>query len=218
MQPPPTINIVTPSNSPDKEKKLAEGEKARIRAACSLSAEEFQDKLPAFYTDWVRHGKTKEAVRTWLTHHLQSNGPVARLHPSTIYISDDMVNDVNALNFGRGGELTYLDCHRGLSPFMCPAVGAKKRKELDKMQERQTRATMITPEDVRLSETAHWSIRFVATTEPVLGSPRGPGWPGVPPQIGGGSDHRRSVRKWRPVRGALPAPNFLCHVGHTPGC
>jgi hypothetical protein len=144
---------VTPTSSPEKEKKLTGGEQARIRAACSLLASEFEDKLPPFYRDWVKDGKTKEAARTWLTHYIQSNGPATRLHPSTIYVSDDIVNDVKALNFGRGGELTYVDCHRGLSPFMCPAVGAKKRKEMDKACERQTRATLVTPEDVKQSET-----------------------------------------------------------------
>jgi hypothetical protein len=149
----PTINIVTPSTSPEKDKKLTEGEKARIRAACSLPRAQFEEELPPFYSDWMKDGKTKEAARTWLTHHIQSNGPTMRLHPSTIYVSDDMVNDIKALNFRRGGELTYADCHRGLSPFMCPSVGAKKRKEMDKKQERHAQATLVTPDDVRLSET-----------------------------------------------------------------
>jgi hypothetical protein len=57
-----------------------------------------------------------------MSHHLQNNRPVARLHLSTVYVSDDMVNDIKALNIGRSGDLAHADCHRGLTPFMCPAI------------------------------------------------------------------------------------------------
>lgn len=41
---------------------------------------------------------------------------------------------------------------------MCPAVPAKCRKELDKLQECHAYATVITPEDVRLSETGRGEL------------------------------------------------------------
>jgi hypothetical protein len=149
----PTINLVSPGTSPDKEKKLASGEKARIRAACSLAMADFDPCLPPFYRAWLQDGKTKESVRTWMTHYLTNNGPVSRLYPSQVYVSDDMVNDIKSLNFGRGGDLTHGDCHRGLSPFMCPAVPAKRRREMDKRNEFQARATAVTPDDIKNSET-----------------------------------------------------------------
>lgn len=64
--------------------------------------------MPQCYTKWEKDGKTKEAARTWIMQHLQNNSPAARLHP---YVSDNMVNDIKALNFGQGAELTYAYCH-----------------------------------------------------------------------------------------------------------
>lgn len=138
---------------PDKDKKLAEGKKARIRAACSLPANAFATSLPPFYHDWVKDGMIKEARRMWLTHHLCKIRPIARLHASTVYVSDNMVKDVKAVNYGRGSDLAYADCHRGLTPFMCPAVPAKRHKEMDQIHEWQTRATLVTPDDIHRSKT-----------------------------------------------------------------
>lgn len=130
------------------------GEKAQIRTACSLPTAEFDCSVFQFYRDWVKDGKTKEATRTCMLYHLQNNGPAARLHPLTMYVLEDMVYDIKSLNFGCSRDLAYADCHHGLTPCMCPAVPAtKKRKEMDKLKKRHTRATLVSPEDTRLSET-----------------------------------------------------------------
>lgn len=70
----PTIHAMTPPKvTPkikEKEKKLTGGEKARVRAACSLPATTSEDNITPFYTNWVRDGKTKEAARTSIMQHL----------------------------------------------------------------------------------------------------------------------------------------------------
>jgi hypothetical protein len=126
-----------------------------------------------------------------MSHHLQNNGPVARLHPSTVYVSDDVVNDM--LNFGRSGDLAHADCHRGLTPFMCPAIPAKKRKEMDKVNERHTVVRN------RARRVAGGNIRLATIARPVLGRPTSADRRPVPAQVGSGSHHQVVVRKCGPV-------------------
>ena len=136
------------------DRKLTEGEKSRIRGACSLKDDEFEGLIPQFYRDWARDGKTKAATRSWLEFHLNQDAADPTAFPVSVYVSDDLVTDVKNLDFARGGSLAYLDCHRGLTPFMCPAVPARKRQELQRRQERQDRATLLTPADIADTESA----------------------------------------------------------------
>ena len=136
------------------DRKLTEGEKSRIRGACSLKDDEFEGLIPQFYRDWARDGKTKAATRSWLEFHLNQDAADPTAFPVSVYVSDDLVTDVKNLDFARGGSLAYLDCHRGLTPFMCPAVPARRRQELQRRQERQDRATLLTPADIADTESA----------------------------------------------------------------
>ncbi|MHA7856389.1 hypothetical protein [Marinobacter shengliensis] len=154
----PPIQIVVPPTAPnqptgDKDKKLTDGEKAPLWAACSLPAEDLEANLPPYYDRWVKDGKTKEAARTWLKFFVkQVTEEEAHCYAAGVYVSDDIVRDVKALDFARGGETTYHNCHRASHPFMCPELPEKHRQELELQMELKEKATNITTDDVRAME------------------------------------------------------------------
>eukprot|EP00957_Ditylum_brightwellii_P194023 14776867-Ditylum_brightwellii.AAC.1 len=55
---------------------------------------------------------------------------------------------VNNLNFGWGGDLSYNDCHRGVSIFCAAQKSKTETARLEKKRERLERATYISPSGI----------------------------------------------------------------------
>jgi hypothetical protein len=75
--------------------------------------------------------------------------------------TDEMAKDVKELNFGYGKNLTYITCHRGLSPFTVVAVtlvtASRRRHQAERLQQ----DTYLSLSDLASSDT---------TPDPILKS------------------------------------------------
>lgn len=93
-------------------KALTEIEKGLLRESCSLKAAEFDVKVPEYYgAEWCKASRKKDQCRRWLTHFIDRNAKdIQAASPTTIippvFVSDDMVTDIQVLNFCRGGDTT----------------------------------------------------------------------------------------------------------------
>jgi hypothetical protein len=65
----------------------------------------------------LEEGRTTARVKAFLGDVFQPNGDIYLLVAVPIHVTADLAKDVKELNFGNNNDLTYDNCHRGLSPF-----------------------------------------------------------------------------------------------------
>jgi hypothetical protein len=69
--------------------------------------------------------------------------------PSSVFLSTQLVSDVEDLRFGWQGSSSLESCHRGISPFSMPSSSIEVHQWLRALEEDAELATMTTLVDVR---------------------------------------------------------------------
>ena len=111
-----------PAISPRGEsKEYSPYERLRIRRACGLILELSTDRdLPAIYATMLVEGRTVPKVEAVLQNFLLPTDE--ELDPVKVYVSPELVRDIKDLRFGYDNDLSFENCHRGISPFAVMAV------------------------------------------------------------------------------------------------
>eukprot|EP00957_Ditylum_brightwellii_P173982 13246367-Ditylum_brightwellii.AAC.1 len=68
--------------------------------------------------------------------------------PATIFVSESLVEDIHDVNLGWGSDLSYDDCHRGLSIFATAHKTKKEIARLEKKQEHVEKSSYVSPRDI----------------------------------------------------------------------
>eukprot|EP00957_Ditylum_brightwellii_P029513 2230404-Ditylum_brightwellii.AAC.1 len=107
---------------------------------------EWLDQAPPVFKQVELEGKNKQTIRGALRSHLQRTA--SEEWPATVFVSETLVADIYDLNFGWGGDLSYNNCHRGVSIFCAAQKSKTETARLEKKRERLKRATYISPSDI----------------------------------------------------------------------
>jgi hypothetical protein len=70
-----------------------------------------------------------------------------------IHVTADLAKDVKELNFGNNNDLTYDNCHRGLSPFALIGVSMATASKRRRHKDRFSRTSTLTLAEVASAET-----------------------------------------------------------------
>ena len=76
--------------------------------------------LPAIYATMLVEGRTLPKVEAVLQNFLLPTDE--ELDPVKVYVSPELVHDIKDLSFGYDDDLSFENCHRGISPFAVMAV------------------------------------------------------------------------------------------------
>ena len=126
-------------------------EKTRIMVACGLFAELATERdFPSIYATMLVEGRTLTRIEAVLQNYLLPT--VEDLDPVRIYVSPELVRDVKELRFGYDNDLSFENCHRGISPFCVMAVTVEHQAKRRRIQERADRATFLSTADVQTLE------------------------------------------------------------------
>jgi hypothetical protein len=106
--------------------------------------------LPTFHGLLLAEGRSTKGTTSALAVALKANP--SRGDPGLIYISPDLVKDIKDCNYGFGGEKSYGNCHRGISPFSVPHTSLKLQQERRVYQDRLALASNVTITDIARGE------------------------------------------------------------------
>lgn len=126
-------------------------EKNRIRLGCGLVLGHYAEAdFPPIYAMMLVEGRTLPKVEAVLQNFLTPT--VDELDPVKIYVSPELVRDVKELRYGYDNDLSFENCHRGISPFCVMAVTVENQAKRRRLQERAERATFLSTTDVQIME------------------------------------------------------------------
>lgn len=126
-------------------------EKVRICVACGLFPEFSSERdFPSIYATMLVEGRTLTKIEAVLQNYLLLTEE--ELDPVKIYVSPELVRDVKELRYGYDNDLSYENCHRGISPFCVMAVTVEHQAKCRQIQERAERATFLSTSDVQTLE------------------------------------------------------------------
>jgi hypothetical protein len=148
----PTGTTAPTAMSTSNEATFTPLETLQLLAACSLSAADFSEEPPQVYTAMLQEGRTKAAIERILARALTPD--MDSEHPINVFVSQDLVNDVKVLRYGYSGDLSYASCHRGISPFAVAAVTAEQAASRRRKEDRLSRVTSPTAQDLEKAETS----------------------------------------------------------------
>eukprot|EP00957_Ditylum_brightwellii_P153752 11702538-Ditylum_brightwellii.AAC.1 len=97
-----------------------------------MEEDQWLAEAPFVFQKMEEEGRPKPIVRSALQTHLQSN--MSDDLPAIIFVSELLVGDIHDVNLGWGSNLSYDNCHRGLSIF---AVAHKTKKEIARLEKKQ---------------------------------------------------------------------------------
>jgi hypothetical protein len=91
-------------------------ETEKIQCACSLTNAQWDTHLPDLFSGMLEEGCTTPAVWRLLIDIFRPSD-TQLLSTVAIAVSKELAKDVKTIDFAFGGSRSYMDCHRGLSPF-----------------------------------------------------------------------------------------------------
>jgi hypothetical protein len=148
-----TLETVQTLKPPTETKKYSPLERQRLRACCNLSVMQFETEgLPAFHRLLLAEGRSAKGTASALTASLKANP--GRGDPGLIFISPELTKDIKECNYGYGGDKSYGNCHRGISPFSVPHMSLRLQQERRTYQDRLAQASHVTLTDVAKGESA----------------------------------------------------------------
>ena len=110
--------------------------------------------LPRIYGLIASEGKKKDRVRRLLSQETSSLPRNAYQIPVNVAISEDLVQDVISLRFAyNDDDLSYINCHRGLTPFTVPQLTIEQRIKRRRLDSLLNRASHVSVADLEASET-----------------------------------------------------------------
>jgi hypothetical protein len=146
-----TLETVWTLKPPTDNKQYTPLERRRLRACCNLSVMQYKtDGLPIFHSLLLAEGRSAKGTASALAVALKANP--SRGNPGLIYVSPDLIKDVKECNYGYGGDKSYGNCHRGISPFAVPHTSLKLQQERRAYQERLALASNVTITDIAHGE------------------------------------------------------------------
>lgn len=141
-----TVRAIRADGAGGARKDYTLGEKSFLKA---FTAQEDEENWPSLYGEVREEGRTKAGVGRVLIKKLLPGKDDS--DPIRIYVSAEMTKDVKELNYAHDGEVTFEDCHRGVSPFAVPhtslAQQRSRKRDLDSLEE----ATSTTAEEIKKS-------------------------------------------------------------------
>jgi hypothetical protein len=137
-----TVAALRPISETAAIKTYTPAELRRLRAACSLNITEMESALPDFHEQLLTKGRTKKGTDSALAQALRPQGD--NNDPGLVYVSAELVSDVEECKYRLGWDTSYRNCHRGISPFAVPHMSMKHQQERDAYQDRLRRATTTT--------------------------------------------------------------------------
>jgi hypothetical protein len=135
-----------------REKEYTALETSKIQAACSLTDAQWLTELPELYPRMLEEGRTTARVKALLRNIFQPDD-IFSLSAVQIHITADVAKDIKELNFGYNNDLTYENCHRGISPFTMIGVSMATASKRRKCEDRFSRTSTLTLAEVALAET-----------------------------------------------------------------
>jgi hypothetical protein len=156
--PPPTGAMggaVLPGNlatTTSREKEYTTLETSKIQAACGLTDAQWLTDLPELYPRMLEEGRTSARVKALLEDVFQPDD-IYSLSAVHIHVTADLAKDVKELNFGYNNDLTYDNCHRGISPFAMIGVSMATASKRRRHEDRFSRTSTLTLAEVASSET-----------------------------------------------------------------
>ena len=119
-----------------------------ICLACGLHLGLYSEAdFPPIHATMLVEGRTLPKVETMLKNYLTATAD--ELDPVKIYVSPELVRDVKELRFGYDNDLSFENCHRGISPFCVMAVSVENQAKRRRVQEKAERATFLSTADVQ---------------------------------------------------------------------
>jgi hypothetical protein len=100
----------------------------------------------------LEEGRTTARVKALLGDIFQPDD-IYSLSAVHIHVTADLAKDVKELNFGYDNDLTYDNCHRGLSPFAMIGVSMATASKRRRHEDRFTRTSTLTLAEVASAET-----------------------------------------------------------------
>jgi hypothetical protein len=144
-----TTMVTAPGGKESKE--YSPYERNRIRAACGLVLGLSSERdFPSIYATMLTEGRTVSKVEAVLQNYLAPTSE--ELDPVRIYVSPELVRDIKELKFGYDNDLSFENCHRGISPFCVMSVTVEHQAKRRRIQERADRATFLSTADVQTME------------------------------------------------------------------
>jgi hypothetical protein len=135
-----------------REKEDTTLETSKIQAACSLTDAQWLTDLPDLYPRMLEEGRTTARVKALLGDVFQPDD-IYSLSAVHIQVTADLAKDVKELNFGHNYDLTYNNCHRGLSPFAMIGVSMATASKRRRHEDCFSRTSTLTLAEVASSET-----------------------------------------------------------------
>jgi hypothetical protein len=135
-----------------KEREYTALETSKIQAACSLTDAQWLTELPDVYPRMLEEGRTTARVKALLESTFQPDD-LFSLSAVHLHVTADLAKDMRDLNFGFNNDLTYENCHRGISPFTMIGVSMATASKRRRHEDRFARTSNLTLAEVALAET-----------------------------------------------------------------
>jgi hypothetical protein len=135
-----------------REKEYTTLETSKIQAACSLTDAQWLTDLPELYPRMLEEGRTSARVKALLEDVFQPDD-IYSLSAVHIHVTADLAKDIKELNFGYNNDLTYDNCHRGISPFAMIGVSMATASKRRRHEDRFSRTSTLTLAEVAMAET-----------------------------------------------------------------
>jgi hypothetical protein len=135
-----------------REKEYTTLETSKIQAACSLTDAQWLTDLPELYPRMLEEGRTTARVKALLEDIFQPDD-IYSLSAVHIQVTADLAKDIKELNLGYNNDLTYDNCHRGISPFSMIGVSMATASKRRRHEDRFSRTSSLTLTEVAQSET-----------------------------------------------------------------
>jgi hypothetical protein len=135
-----------------KEKSYTALETSKIQAACGLTDAQWLTELPDVYPRMLEEGRTTSRVKALLESIFQPDD-LFSLSAVHLHVTADLAKDMRDLNFGFNNDLTYENCHRGISPFTMIGVSMATASRRRRHEDRFSRTSNLTLADVAQAET-----------------------------------------------------------------
>jgi hypothetical protein len=135
-----------------REKEYTTLETSKIQAACSLTDAQWLTDLPELYPRMLEEGRTSARVKALLDDVFQPED-IYSLSAVHIHVTADLAKDIKELNFGYNNDLTYDNCHRGISLFAMIGVSMATASKRRRHEDRFSRTSTLTLAEVAMAET-----------------------------------------------------------------
>jgi hypothetical protein len=89
----------------------------RIQAACTLTPDIYATEIPEVFVRMLEEGRSK--IRTQgVMQELLVPDEDDTFNAVHVLVTEEIAKDFQNLDFGFNGNISYLTCHRGISPYM----------------------------------------------------------------------------------------------------